>query len=405
MFKHWKQGLVVAVAAASLTLPLTAAGALSDDKVKIGVLSDMSGVYKSLEGPGAVIAAEMAIEDFGGSVMGKSIELISADHQNKPDIGASTAREWIDAKEVDMITALDNSSVALSVQGLAKDKKIITMNTGAGSTALTEEQCSPYGIHYVYDTHALPVGTATAMVKNGGKKWFFITADYAFGHSLRDNTGAVVKSMGGEVVGNVNAPLSTNDFSSYLLQAQSSGADVIGLANAGQDTVNAIKQANQFRIVQSGQKLAGMLVFLTDVHSMGLDIAQGLQFTTAFVWNQNEETKAWSNRFNERHGAMPTMVQAGVYSAVTNYLKAVKEAGTDDTETVRAKLGEMTLNDMFVTGGKIAPNGSMLHDMYLVEVKKPSESKSEWDLLNVVSKIPADQAYISMADTKCSLVN
>lgn len=279
MFKHWKQGLVVAVAAASLTLPLTAAGALSDDKVKIGVLSDMSGVYKSLEGPGAVIAAEMAIEDFGGSVMGKSIELISADHQNKPDIGASTAREWIDTKEVDMITALDNSSVALSVQGLAKDKKIITMNTGAGSTALTEEQCSPYGIHYVYDTHALPVGTATAMVKNGGKKWFFITADYAFGHSLRDNTGAVVESMGGEVVGNVNAPLSTNDFSSYLLQAQSSGADVIGLANAGQDTVNAIKQANQFRIVQSGQKLAGMLVFLTDVHSMGLDIAQGLQFT------------------------------------------------------------------------------------------------------------------------------
>jgi len=405
MFKHLKQGLVVAVAAASLTLPLTAAGALSDDKVKIGVLSDMSGVYKSLEGPGAVIAAEMAIEDFGGSVMGKSIELISADHQNKPDIGASTAREWIDTKEVDMITALDNSSVALSVQGLAKDKKIITMNTGAGSTALTEEQCSPYGIHYVYDTHALPVGTATAMVKNGGKKWFFITADYAFGHSLRDNTGAVVESMGGSVVGNVNAPLTTNDFSSYLLQAQSSGADVIGLANAGQDTVNAIKQANQFRIVQSGQKLAGMLVFLTDVHSMGLDIAQGLQFTTAFVWNQNEESTAWSNRFNERHGAMPTMVQAGVYSAVTNYLNAVKETGTDDTETVRAKLGEMTLNDMFVKGGKIAPNGSMLHDMYLVEVKKPSESKSEWDLLNVISKIPADQAYISMADTKCSLVN
>jgi branched-chain amino acid transport system substrate-binding protein len=405
MFKHWKQGLVGAVAAATLALPLTAAGALSDDKIKIGVLSDMSGVYKSLEGPGAVIAAQMAIEDFGGSVMGKPIEIISADHQNKPDIGASTAREWIDAKQVDMITALDNSSVALSVQGLAKDKKIITMNTGAGSTALTEEQCSPYGIHYVYDTHALPVGTATAMVKNGGKKWFFITADYAFGHSLRDNTGAVVESLGGEVVGNVNAPLSTNDFSSYLLQAQSSGADVIGLANAGQDTVNAIKQANQFRIVQSGQKLAGMLVFITDVHSMGLDIAQGLQFTTAFVWNQNEETTAWSERFHERHGAMPTMVHAGVYSAVTNYLKAVKETGTDNTDTVRAKLGEMTLNDMFVKGGKIAPNGSMLHDMYLVEVKKPSESKSEWDLLNVVSTIPADQAYISMADTKCSLVN
>jgi branched-chain amino acid transport system substrate-binding protein len=405
MFKYWKQGLAGAVAVASLAMPLTATAELTDGKVKIGVLSDMSGVYKALEGPGAVIAAEMAIEDFGGSVLGKKIEIISADHQNKPDIGASTAREWIDAEEVDMITALDNSSVALSVQGLANDKKTITMNTGAGTTALTEEQCTPYGIHYVYDTHALPVGTATAMVKNGGESWFFITADYAFGHSLRDNTGAVVESLGGEVVGNVNAPLSTNDFSSYLLQAQASGADVIGLANAGQDTVNAIKQANQFQIVQSGQKLAGMLAFITDVHSMGLDISQGLQFTTAFVWNQNDETLAWSERFYERHNAMPTMVHAGVYSAVSNYLAAVKETGTDDSDTVRAKLGEMTLNDMFVKDGKIAPNGSMLHDMYLVEVKKPEESQSEWDLLRVVSKIPADQAYISMADTKCSLVN
>jgi len=405
MFKHWKQGLASAIAMATLAAPLTANAELSDGKLKIGVLSDMSGVYKALEGPGAVIAAEMAIEDFGGSVLDQPIEIISADHQNKPDIGASTAREWIDAKEVDMITALDNSSVALSVQGLANDKKIITMNTGAGTTALTEEQCTPYGIHYVYDTHALPVGTATAMVKNGGKTWFFITADYAFGHSLRDNTGAVVESLGGEVVGNVNAPLSTNDFSSYLLQAQSSGADVIGLANAGQDTVNAIKQANQFRIVQSGQKLAGMLVFITDVHSMGLDIAQGLQFTTAFVWNQNEETTAWSERFFERHGAMPTMVHAGVYSAVTNYLKAVEATGTDDSETVRAKLGEMTLNDMFVKDGSIMANGSMLHDMYLVEVKKPSESKSEWDLLRVVSKIPAEKAYIPLSESKCSLVN
>ncbi|GAA0846670.1 ABC transporter substrate-binding protein [Marinobacter szutsaonensis] len=405
MFKHWKQGLASAVAMATLAMPLTANAELSDGKLKIGVLSDMSGVYKALEGPGAVVAAKMAIEDFGGSVLGQPVEVISADHQNKPDIGASTAREWIDAEEVDMITALDNSSVALSVQGLANDKKIITMNTGAGTTALTEEQCTPYGIHYVYDTHALPVGTATAMVKNGGESWFFITADYAFGHSLRDNTGAVVESLGGEVVGNVNAPLSTNDFSSYLLQAQSSGADVIGLANAGQDTVNAIKQANQFRIVQGGQKLAGMLVFITDVHSMGLDIAQGLQFTTAFVWNQNDETRAWSERFHERHGAMPTMVHAGVYSAVTNYLKAVKETGTDDSDTVRAKLGEMTLNDMFVKNGSILPNGTMLHDMYLVEVKKPAESTSEWDLLRVVSKIPAEQAFIPLSESKCPLVN
>ena len=405
MFKHWKQSLAGAIAMATLAMPLTASAELTDGKLKIGVLSDMSGVYKALEGPGAVIAAKMAIEDFGGSVLGQPVEVISADHQNKPDIGASTAREWIDAKQVDMITALDNSSVALSVQGLANDKKIITMNTGAGTTALTEEQCTPYGIHYVYDTHALPVGTATAMVKNGGESWFFITADYAFGHSLRDNTGAVVESLGGKVVGNVNAPLSTNDFSSYLLQAQSSGADVIGLANAGQDTVNAIKQANQFRIVQSGQKLAGMLVFITDVHSMGLEIAQGLQFTTAFVWNQNDETLAWSERFYERHGAMPTMVHAGVYSAVTNYLKAVEATGTDDSDTVRAKLGEMSLNDMFVKDGSIMANGSMLHDMYLVEVKKPSESESEWDLLRVVSKIPAEQAFIPLSESKCSLVN
>ncbi|WP_152205646.1 ABC transporter substrate-binding protein [Marinobacter changyiensis] len=405
MLNHWIKGIVGAVGLASVTLPLTATAELSDNKVKIGVLSDMSGVYKSLEGPGAVIAAEMAIEDFGGKVLDQPIEIISADHQNKPDIGASTAREWIDAEEVDMITALDNSSVALSVQGLAADKKIITMNTGAGTTALTEEQCSPYGIHYVYDTHALPVGTATAMVKNGGKKWYFITADYAFGHSLRDNTGAVVKSLDGEVVGNVNAPLGTNDFSSYLLQAQSSGADVIGLANAGQDTVNAIKQANQFRIVQSGQKLAGMLVFLTDVHSMGLDIAQGLQFTTAFVWNRDDEALAWSNRFNERHGAMPTMVQAGVYSAVTSYLEAVKAVGSDNSDAVRKKLGEMELNDFFVKGGKIAANGSMLHDMYLVEVKKPEESESEWDLLRVVSTIPAETAFIPMDKTACPLVN
>ncbi|MBS8239884.1 ABC transporter permease [Marinobacter lipolyticus] len=405
MFKHLTNGLAGAVAAASLAMPLAASANLSDDMVKIGVLSDMSGVYKALEGPGAVIAAEMAVEDFGGEVLGKPIEIVSADHQNKPDIGASTAREWIDAENVDMITALDNSSVALSVQGLASDRKVITLNTGAGTTALTEDQCTPYGIHYVYDTHALPVGTATAMVKNGGEKWFFITADYAFGHSLRDNTSAVVESLGGEVVGDVEAPLSTNDFSSYLIQAQSSGADVIGLANAGQDTVNAIKQANQFRIVQGGQKLAGMLVFISDVHSMGQDIAQGLQFTTAFVWNQNDEAEEWSRRFYDRHGAMPTMVHAGVYSAVSNYLKAIDETGTDDSDAVRKALGEMTLNDVFVKGGKIAPNGSMLHDMYLVEVKKPEEATEEWDLLKVVSKIPADQAYISMEDTTCKLVN
>lgn len=398
-------GVIGLTGLAALAFPLVASADLSDNKVKIGVLSDMSGVYKTLEGPGAVIAAKMAIEDFGGTVLGEPIEIISADHQNKPDIGASTAREWIDAKEVDMITALDNSSVGLAVQGLAGDKKTITMNTGAGTTALTEEQCTKYGIHYVYDTHALPVGTATAIVQNGGKKWYFITADYAFGHSLTDNTSEVVKSLGGEVVGNVNVPLGTNDFSSYLLQAQSSGADVIGLSNAGQDTVNAIKQANQFQIVQGGQKLAGMLVFITDVQSMGLDISQGLQFTTAFVWNQDEEAEKWSRRFNERHGAMPTMVQAGVYSAVTSYLEAVKAVGTDDADAVREKLGQMKLNDFFVKDGQIVANGSMLHDMYLVEVKKPEESTEKWDLLKVVSTIPAEEAFIPVSESKCSLVS
>jgi branched-chain amino acid transport system substrate-binding protein len=378
---------------------------LSDGMVKIGVLSDMSGVYKALEGPGAVVAARMAIEDFGGTVLGQPIELVSADHQNKPDIGASTAREWIDAEGVDMITALDNSAVALAVQNLASDKKTITMNTGAGTTELTESQCTKYGIHYVYDTHALPVGTATAIVQNGGESWFFITADYAFGHSLQENTAEVVKNLGGEVLGNIEAPLGTNDFSSYLLQAQASGADVIGLANAGQDTVNAIKQAHQFGIVQAGQQLAGMLVFITDVKSMGLDVAQGLQFTSAFVWNQDEEAEKWSRRFYERHGAMPTMVQAGVYSAVTHYLKAVEAVGTDDPDAVRKKLGEMTISDFFVENGKIVANGLMMHDMYLVQVKTPEESTEEWDLLEVVSRVPAEEAFIPLSESKCPLVN
>jgi len=381
-----------------------AADGASNGSVKIGVLSDMSGVYKAIEGPGAVIAAQMAAEDFGGSVLGEKIEIVSSDHQNKADVASSIAREWIDRDHVDMLVGMDNSSVGLAVQGLASGKNTITMNTGAGSTALTEEQCSKYGIHYVYDTYALPVGTATAMVENGGKSWFFITADYAFGHSLRDNTSRVVKELGGEVKGSVEAPLSTNDFSSYLLQASSSGADVIGLANAGGDTVNAIKQANSFGIVQRGQKLAGMLVFLTDIKALGLDTAKGLQFTTAFYWDRNDESRKWSQRFFDEHGAMPTMVQAGVYSAVMNYLKAIKAAGTDGSDAVRAQLGEMELNDFFVENGKIEANGLMSHDMYLAKVKTPDESESDWDLLDIVSTIPADKAYIPISESACSLV-
>lgn len=402
-----KNTLITALCAVGVTAfgsaALAAEGA-SNDSVKIGVLSDMSGVYKAIEGPGAVVAAQMAVEDFGGSVLGHEIEVVSADHQNKADVASSIARRWIDRDNVDMLVGMDNSAVGLAVQGLASAKNTITINTGAGSVELTESQCSPYGIHYVYDTYALPVGTATAMVKNGGKSWFFITADYAFGHSLRDNTARVVKEMGGEVLGSVEAPLSTTDFSSYLLQASSSGADVIGLANAGGDTVNSIKQANAFGIVQRGQKLAGMLVFLTDVKALGLDTAKGLQFTTAFYWDRNEASRKWSQRFFDEHGAMPTMVQAGVYSAVMHYLEAVKAAGTDDSKTVRAELGEMELNDFFVQNGKIEANGLMSHDMYLAKVKTPEESESDWDLLEIISTIPAEKAYIPISESSCSLV-
>lgn len=380
-----------------------AADGASDGSVKVGVLSDMSGIYQAIEGPGAVIAAQMAIDDFGGTVLGEKVELISADHQEKADVASSITRQWIDQQNVDMIVGMVNSAIGLAVQGLASDKETITINTGAGSVELTESQCSKYGIHYAYDTYALPVGTATAMVKNGGKSWFFVTADYAFGHSLRDNTSRVVKELGGEVKGSVEAPLSTTDFSSYLLQASSSGADVIGLANAGGDTVNSIKQAHEFGIVDRGQKLAGMLVFLTDVKALGLETAQGLQFTTAFYWNRTDESRKWSQRFMKKHGAMPTMVQAGVYSATLHYLEAVKAAGTDKADAVRKQLGEMELNDFFVQNGKIEANGLMSHDMYLAKVKAPDESTGEWDLLDIVSTIPADKAYIPISESACSL--
>lgn len=376
-------------------------GAISDDHVKVGVLGDMSGVYSDVAGPGMSVAAQMAITDFGGTVLGKPIELVSANHQNKPDIGSAIARRWIDRDGVDMITGLENSAVGLAVQGLGTDKKIITINTGAGSTELTEGSCSPYGIHYTYDVYATGAATATAIVKEGGKKWFFITADYAFGHSVRDNTSAVVEDLGGTVVGGVNAPLSTNDFSSYLLQASNSGADVIGLANAGSDAINAIKQANEFGIVQRGQKLAGLLIYIADVKSLGLDTAQGLQFTTAFYWDRNDATREWSQRFHDKHGAMPTMIHAGTYSAVTNYLKAIKTAGNDDPNAVREQLGKMTINDFFAQNGKIEANGLMSHDMYLVEVKTPDSSEGEWDLMKIVRTIPAENAFIPLSESAC----
>jgi branched-chain amino acid transport system substrate-binding protein len=394
-------GMTAAAVALSSTMA-TAAG-ISNGVVKIGVLGDMSGVYSTgFSGKGAVDAVKMAVRDFGGKVLGKPIEVISADHQNKADVASSTARKWIDEDHVDMITDLTNSAVALAVQKLASEKKVITIATGAATTALTGKDCTKYGIHYGYDTHALPVGTATAIVKGGGKSWYFITADYAFGHSLQNNTGAVVKSLGGKVVGSSDVPLGSTDFSSYLLQAQSSGAQVIGLANAGQDTVNAVKQAHEFGIVAGGQQLAGMLVLISDVKSLGADIAKGLQFTSAWYWNSNDASRKWMKEYEKfSAGEAPTFPHAADYSLTMAYLKAIKAAGTDNADAVRAELGKMKIDDFFAKGGMIRKDGLLVHDMYLLKVQTPKDGP--WDVAQVVRTIPGKDAFFSLADGGCPL--
>ncbi|MEW5423702.1 ABC transporter substrate-binding protein [Amorphus sp. 3PC139-8] len=391
------------------TLALAAAPALaqdgvSDDVVKIGVLGDMSGVYSTgFSGEGAVAAVKMAVEDFGGTVLGKKIEVISADHQNKADVASATARQWIDEDQVDMITDLTNSAVALAVQQLASEKKVITMATGAATSDLTGKACTKYGIHYGYDTHALPVGTATAVVKNGGDSWYFITADYAFGHALENNTSEVVKALGGEVLGDSMVPLATTDFSSYLLQAQSSGAKVIGLANAGQDTVNSIKQAHEFGITEAGQQLAGMLVLISDVKSLGTDVAKGLNFTTAWYWDGDDESRAWKEKYMKySNDAAPTFPHAADYSLTMAYLNAIKAAGTDDSDAVRAELGKMKIDDFFAKGGTIREDGLLVHDMYLLQVQEGADDP--WNVAKVVRTIPGDEAYASLADSGCPLV-
>lgn len=389
---------------AVVTMPAHAAGN-DDGTVRIGVLGDMSGVYATgFSGPGGVAAVEMAVEDFGGQALGEDIEVLSADHQNKADIASATAREWIDREKVDVIMDLTNSAVGLAVQQLASNKGIITINTGSATSVLTNDACTKYGIHYGYDTHALPVGTATAIVKNGGKKWFFITADYAFGQALESNTSDVVKELGGTVVGSVRAPLNTNDFSSYLLQAQSSGADVIGLANAGQDTINAVKQANAFGIVARGQSLAGMLVLISDVKSLGLETAKGLQFTSGWYWDHDQKSREWTKRYLDNGGTTPTFPHAALYSATQTYLKAVKSAGTDESGAVRKAMGNKPIDDFFAKGGTIRDDGLLEHDMYLLKVKKPAESESEWDIATVARTIPGDQAYPPLSESSCSLV-
>ena len=370
--------------------------------VKIGVLNDQSGVYADYGGKYSVEAAKMAIEDFGGEVLGQKIELVTADHQNKPDLATSIARRWYDSEGVDMITELTTSSVALAVQELSREKKKVDIVVGAASSALTGSACSPYGFHWAFDTHALAVGTGGALVKTGGDTWFFLTADYAFGYALEKDTTDIVNANGGKVLGSVRVPLNSSDFSSFLLQAQSSKAKIVGLANAGQDTINSIKQAAEFGIVKQGQKLAGLLITLAEVHGLGLDAAQGLVLTEGFYWDHDDQSRAFSERFFKRTGRMPSMIHAGTYSATLSYLKAVKAAGTKDADAVAKKLKELPVDDAFAKG-KVQENGSMVHDMYLFEVKKPSESKKPWDYYKQLAVVPGNQAFFSAKDSGCPL--
>jgi branched-chain amino acid transport system substrate-binding protein len=383
---------------------LMASTALAVD-VKIGVLNDRSGIYSDLSGEGSVVAARMAVEDFDAASKGINVEIVSADHQNKPDIASNVARQWFDADGVDIIVDVPTSSAALAVNEIAREKNKIFLNSGAATTDLTGKACAPATIHWTYDTYALAKGTGGAMVAQGGDTWFFLTADYAFGHSLEANTTAVVEAAGGEVLGAVRHPFPGQDFSSFLLQAQASGAKVIGLANAGGDTVNAIKQAAEFGITQSGQSLAGLLIFITDVHSLGLEAAQGLVLTEAFYWDLNDDTRGWSERFAEAHGGtMPTMVHAGVYSAVLHYLKGVEAAGSKETDPVIAWMRENPTSDPVFGEGSIRADGRHLHDMYLFRVKAPDASQGPWDYYEPVATIPAEEAWRPLKEGGCPLV-
>src|SRR6185437_3810681 len=396
---------VLAAGFALLAAPLPAAVAqISDGVVKIGVLNDQSGLYADLGGPGSVIAAQMAVEDFGGTVLGKPIEIVSADHQNKADIGASIARQWFDADKVDMAIDFDNSAVALAVEQLAKERNRIAIATAVGTTDFTGKACSPTGISWTYDSYALTTSLARAVMKKGLDTWFFLTVDYAFGHSLEADTTRAVLASGGKIVGSVRHPLNTADFSSYLLQAKASGAKVVALANGGGDMINATKQANEFGLPQGGQTVVSLLIFITDVHSLGLQAAQGLTFVTAFYWDRDDETRAWSKRFFARHQAMPTMPQASVYSAIQHYLKAIAAAGTDETTAVMKKMRELPVNDFYARNGHIRIDGRLMHDMYLAQVKSPAESKGPWDYYKILGTVPAEQAFRSLEEGGCPLV-
>ncbi|MGJ4898085.1 ABC transporter substrate-binding protein [Bradyrhizobium oligotrophicum] len=392
-----KSGLLAFVAVGALL-----AAAPASAQVKIGILNDQSGVYADYGGKYSVEAAKMAIEDFGGEALGQKVELVTADHQNKPDLASSIARRWYDTEGVDMITELTTSSVALAIQDLSKEKKKIDIVVGAATSRISGDACTPYGFHWAYDTRALAVGTGGALVESGGDTWFFMTADYAFGYALEKDTSDIVTSKGGKVLGSVRIPLNSSDFSSFLLQAQSSKAKIIGLANAGLDTTNSIKQAAEFGIVKGGQKLAGLLMTLSEVHGLGLEAAQGLILTEGFYWDRDDKSRAFSERFMKRTGRMPSMIHAGTYSATLSYLKAVKAAGTKDADAVAAKLKELPVDDAFAQG-KVLANGRMVHDMYLFEVKKPSESKKPWDYYKQLATVPGDKAFFTAKESGCPL--
>ncbi|HNK18528.1 MAG TPA: ABC transporter substrate-binding protein [Piscinibacter sp.] len=393
---------IVAASALTLAAATGANAQVSGDVIKIGIITDMSGLYSDIDGAGGVEAIKMAVADMGGAVGGKKVEVVFADHQNKADVAAAKAREWFDTAGVDMLIGGTNSGTNLAMAKVAVEKKKLFIAIGAATSALTNEQCNPYTVHWAYDTVALAKGTGNAVVKQGGKTWYFLTADYAFGAQLQNDTTKVVEAAGGKVVGSVKHPLSATDFSSFLLQAQASKAEILGLANAGGDTINSIKAANEFGITKT-MKLAGLLVFINDIHSLGLKTTQGMYLTDSWYWNRDAETRAWSRKFFEKVKRMPSSIQAGDYSATLQYLNAVKATGSDDSDKVLAQMKKTPVNDIFAKGGFIRGDGRMVHDMYLMQVKSPDKSVEPWDYYNVVQTFKGEQAWTTKAESKCAL--
>jgi branched-chain amino acid transport system substrate-binding protein len=402
--RSWGIQALVLACAILMAMPQRASAQISDDVVRIGVLTDLSSWGRDNSGPGSVEAAKMAVEEFGPTVLGKPIEIISADHQMKTDVGVQIAREWFDIGKVDAVADIPNSGIAIAVHNLVRDRNRIALLSGPGASSLTDELCSANTVQFTYDTYALSKVTASAVINEGGKSWFFITADYAFGQQLEKDATRFIKELGGTVLGSVRHPTNTADFSSFALQAQSSKADVVAFANAGQDTDNSIKQAGEFGLVKGGQKLVGLLMFDTDVHAIGLEAAQGTYMTTASYWNMDDKTRAWSKKFFAKTNVMPTMIHTGVYGSVLHYLRAIKAAGTDDPQKVMAKMRELPIEDVFVHGGRLREDGRVIRDMYLARVKKPQESKEPWDYLEIIKTVKGDDAYRPVAESKCPLL-